>query len=90
MRKHFQITVKGRGKFPIDMLRYSQVYPMTPQDVSNIEYTGKTNRPVTLCMDNQTMGMAMNCVERFASFGWVGEVFENAEMVYSAACIVRR
>lgn len=76
MKYHFQITVKGRGSFPIDMLRYSQVYPMSPQDVSNIEHRVKYNlaREVTVCMDNQTMGTAMNCIERFASFGWVGEI----------------
>ncbi len=80
MRSHFQITVKGRGAFPIDMLRYSQVYPMTPQDVTNIEYDGKVNRPVTVCMDNESFCTAMNCVERFASFGWVGEI-TNEERV---------
>ena len=75
MKYYFQITVTGRGKFPIDMLRYSQVYPTTPQDVSNIEYDGECgSRPVTLSMDNQTMGMAMNCMERFASFNWTAEI----------------
>jgi len=80
MKYYFQITVNGRGAFPIDMLRYSQIYPMTPQDVTNIEYGGTINRPVTVCMDDKSMGMAMNCIERFASFGWVGEI-TNEERV---------
>ncbi len=85
MNSHFQITVKGRGTFPLDMLRYSQVYPRDHESVENIEQRAQYNaeREVTVCMDNNTMGMAMNCVIRFASFGWTGEVFEDGELVYS-------
>ena len=80
MRSHFQITVRGRGKFPIDMLRYSHCYPNGAQDVENIEYPGPVKRPVTVCIDDSTFVTAMNCIERFASFGWVGNITQETRV----------
>ena len=74
MRSHFQITVTGRGRFPLDMLRYSQIYPRLPNDVCAMEPGAKEKREVTLSMDNASFGTAMNCIDRFASFGWAGEI----------------
>lgn len=81
MKYHFQITVKGRGKFPIDMLRYSQCYPRDIESVANIEYDGPVgSRPVTVCIDDASTLCAINCIERFASFGWIGEITHEARV----------
>jgi len=81
MKYYFQITVNGRGAFPIDMLRYSQVYPRDLESVANIENIDNVgNRRDTVNMDDASFGAAMNCVKRFASFGWVGEI-TNEERV---------
>ena len=75
--KHFEITVQGRGHFPIDMLRYSQCYPKGAQDVENIESkTGRAAgvRMVTLCLDHASVVAAHQCIVRFDSFGWSGEI----------------
>jgi hypothetical protein len=78
MRRYLEITVEGKGHFPLDMLRYSCCWPVHPQDVANIEPRDeldyyKEQRSVTVGFTG-TMGNALNCCERFASFGWVGSV----------------
>ena len=85
MKKHFEITVTGKGDFPLDMLRYSQCCPVNVQDVAGME------RPRTDASDAEKLdyrreprtvrvnlvnnySVANNCVLRFASFGWTGEI----------------
>ncbi len=85
MKYFFKITVAGHGDFPIDMLRYSQCYPSDVESVdaiSNDEWANdvdyrRTKRTVTVSLDNQSMGMALNCVQRFASFGWIGTITQE-------------
>lgn len=63
--------VRGKGQFPLDMLRYDECYPVTPVDVEYIEsrkrVDGKTvAREVSLATHKRfapTEG-------RWESFGW--------------------
>lgn len=76
MRYFFNITVKGRGGFPIDMLRYAACYPRTEEDSGTIVESltcPMMERTITVALEG-TMGIALNCIERFKSFGWDGEI----------------
>ena len=62
-------TVKGRGRFPVDMLRYDRACPQTSADSRKIEdsvrnrgYNGYT---ITLVTERKSV-----TVDRWASFGW--------------------
>lgn len=65
--KHVKFTVKGRGLFPVDMLRYDCCYPASPQDVNNMD--GREPREVTLVTAtvNPLVGPTKG---RWESFGW--------------------
>lgn len=85
MKKHFEITITGKGDFPLDMLRYSQCCPVNVQDVASMERprVGASDdeeraylrepRTVRVSLVNN-YAVADNCVARFASFGWHGEI----------------
>jgi len=76
MKKYyFEITVKGRGTFPFDMLRYSHCWPVGAQDVENLENSDRFNvrRTVSVGMIGNHVEAA-HCVERFESFMWNAEI----------------
>jgi hypothetical protein len=63
-----EFSVIGRGRFPIDMLRYDNCVPASENDAISIE-TGKDMRTVRLrrFVTDNTNGPA---VGRWQSFGW--------------------
>lgn len=63
------ITVRGRGIFPLDMLRYDCCFPATSEDVSLINETGEL-RSVTLVLRN---AIRIPTVGRWNSFTWAVE-----------------
>lgn len=56
-------TVKGKGSFPIDMLRFDQCWPRSPHDVTAM-LNDHEERSVNL------RGLAGPTSGRWASFGW--------------------
>lgn len=73
-----QFTVRGRGEFPLDMLRYDRCWPRTGQDVELItplyasDTTGEhmRTRDVDLCKHTATKRGPVAAVDRWLSFGW--------------------
>ena len=64
VKSMFEFTVRGRGQFPFDMLRYDQCWPKSSApDVSALWHTDD-ERTVTL------VGICSPTVDRWASFGW--------------------
>ena len=70
-----RFAVKGRGGFPLDMLRHDQCYPATSEDAHLIgevlDYARETPGPheVTLyCNQDRAFGTPNE--RRWASFGW--------------------
>lgn len=61
-----RITVKGRGRFPHDMLRYDQCYPERPLDTAQLEDDNRGNREVQLISPRRYA-----TDDRWRSFGWV-------------------
>ena len=60
----FEFTVRGRGQFPFDMLRYDQCWPKAEApDVPALTRTAE-ERSLTL------LGTHSPTVERWRSFGW--------------------
>jgi len=85
MKSHYEITVTGKGDFPLDMLRYSQCCPVNVEDVASMERprVGASNDeeldylkvPRTVRVNlHDNYSVAANCVTRFASFGWNGRI----------------
>ena len=83
MKYTISILVIGTGAFPIDMLRYSRLYPATSLAVELItESLGtfetiddfRKSRRIYLYGDRHSGGDLMNAVERFESFGWKAEI----------------
>jgi hypothetical protein len=67
MNKTTFFKVRGRGTFPIDMLRYDECYPVDPQSVENIEVPQKrVTREVHLAT-NKRFGPTEG---RWQSFNW--------------------
>ena len=57
--------VRGKGSFPLDMLRYDACHPVRPEDVDSLtEILGDEPRTVTLNSNHPPT------VKRWASFGW--------------------
>lgn len=70
-----RFTVRGRGEFPIDMLRYDRCWPRTGEDVLRIEpsYTSRgdlSTREVTLYKYTQLKRGSVAEAGRWRSFGW--------------------
>ena len=66
----FTFTVVGRGKFPMDMLRYDECYPRTGADAENI---APVDRPVAREVVLNTVQDRKHwqpTVGRWQSFGW--------------------
>jgi hypothetical protein len=62
-------TVKGTGRFPLDMLRYAQCWPATSDDVVALD--SKTPIAITLRLHSRTKTPdAVLWGGRWASFGW--------------------
>lgn len=60
----FEFTVRGKGDFPIDMLRYDQCWPKSESpDVPAMTRT-REERSLTL------VGLCSPTEDRWASFGW--------------------
>ena len=63
-------TVRGRGPFPVDMLRYDQCWPVFPDDADKIRDSlmnpsYKDTREIQL---NSTKSFSTDA--RWSSFGW--------------------
>ena len=85
MNKYYQIKTTGKGDFPLDMLRYSQCWPMTPLDVENIgmhmndKHKYLEKRSVTVGMIGGDV-TAMHCIERFKSYNWNAEIISEGKV----------
>jgi len=69
-----QFTVKGRGRFPADMLRYDSCYPSTGEDVSWMDMGGEREqgeRELALTTHHKHKNIHNLTPDRWASFGWV-------------------
>lgn len=85
MNKYYQIKTTGKGDFPLDMLRYSQCWPMYAQDVENIgcdideriKYLQKRSVTVGMIGGDVT---AMHCIERFKSYNWDAEIISEGKV----------
>jgi hypothetical protein len=63
-------SVRGRGAFPIDMLRYDQATPVSSGDASLIEQTFQPrNRSHDIIVQLRT-ALHAPTVGRWESFGW--------------------
>lgn len=73
---HRTFTVRGRGEFPLDMLRYDTCWPRRGEDVHRIEpsyATGEgdlSKREVNLAMYTPIKRGPFTTWERWNSFGW--------------------
>lgn len=72
--KMYKCTVKGKGYFPVDMLRYDQCWPTNEDDVMNIVTTFCPN----LTQDDLERSYEVSvCTfggfnkRRWRSFGWI-------------------
>lgn len=81
--KYYQIRVRGKGEFPLDMLRYSQCWPCFAQDVANLTGDDMTERDKYLTPRSVNIGLigndvtATQCIERFKSFNWNAEIISE-------------
>lgn len=73
---NFRFHVRGRGEFPLDMLRYDDCHPCGEHDIAAIangEYVHE-RRTITLTTDERLIHPA-----RWASFGWAVVGCEGAQ-----------
>ncbi len=73
-------TVRGRGEFPLDMLRYDKCWPSQSTDADKISPTYDTlksesrselgRRDVYLCKYTRLKTGSVSTAARWASFGW--------------------
>lgn len=61
-----QFTVHGAGKFPLDMLRYDECWPLTGEDAAAIASGDRHHRSITLVTENRS-GPTQG---RWGSFSW--------------------
>jgi hypothetical protein len=64
--RHFY--VRGRGSFPLDMLRYDSCWPATSEDVAKIE--SDVREPRTIKLMTAGNPHAVPTVGRWSSFLW--------------------
>jgi len=67
-----QFTVKGKGSFPLDMLRYDACFPNTQQDVANLDWDRgdrRIAREVTLVAYTSSPRL-IPTTARWSSFMW--------------------
>lgn len=72
MAKLTTFTVKGRGRFPLDMLRYDCAWPSSGEDVAAMESSLDTRfelrrNPWAVRLVSESLGVPT--VDRWASFG---------------------
>lgn len=74
MAKTTSFTVRGFGRFPVDMLRYDYAYPASGEDASKIDESFPSigerfgaQGPQEIRLTTTTKGPT---VERWLSFGW--------------------
>lgn len=81
MTNYFEITARGTGNFPLDMLRFGRIWPKDIESVAAMEFPTATDsafrksaeREATFCMDGSYM-QAHAVKARFDSFGWTAEI----------------
>ena len=69
----FSYTVNGRGRFPMDMLRYDHSTPYSSADAARIEATfdSPMGVPIGITLVKVTNDKDWKpCVDRWASFLW--------------------
>lgn len=68
----FSFVVEGTGRFPFDMLRYDQCWPMTSKDAALMDYEpGERGiRRITMETFGERMNSAQPTVKRWESFTW--------------------
>jgi len=64
-----KFTVKGRGQFPLDMLRYDRCFPEDSQSAWNMD-DSRVMRRVVLIKPEADNTFEGPTVERWSSFGW--------------------
>ena len=72
----YQFSVMGKGRFPFDMLRYDQCFPMSGEDAESLEVNAASTsveaytaiRTVRLCVVSHRNFQPTE--GRWASFGW--------------------
>ena len=71
--KIHNFTVSGAGRFPLDMLRHGQCWPLEATDVQNID-------PKVIEMRHVHLGtVASPSLGRWESFGWTCEFFLSGQ-----------
>lgn len=78
-----KIVVRGRGPFPIDMLRFAEAWPADQESVSRI-HNGITRElrgryEVTLYTARKVT--SLHLLQRWASFGWHAYVVDDRGVV---------
>lgn len=67
---YYEITAKGRGEFPLDMLRYSGLHPLDAQTVAALHHERRETRELRFGMYAASPTAVDSCIERFWSFLW--------------------
>jgi len=78
---YFEVTAKGTGFFPLDMLRFGRMFPkdiesvaaMEPLQATDSAFKRKAEREATFCIMGSYM-QAHAVKTRFDSFGWTAEI----------------
>lgn len=69
MRVYHTFTVKGRGHFPFDMLRYDSCFPEAQVDVSNVSHPSM-NEDREICLGTFQHKGWEPTIGRWDSFLW--------------------
>lgn len=81
--KYHEVTARGTGNFPLDMLRFGRCWPkdiesvlamepLSNEDILKLKKDG-SQREVTVCMNGSYI-QAHAVMTRFESFGWIAEI----------------
>ncbi len=79
MDNYFEVTARGTGQFPLDMLRFGRCWPKDIESVAAMEpdtnegWKGGAEHEVTVCLTGSYM-QAHAIKSRFDSFGWTAEI----------------
>lgn len=63
-----RFSVKGKGRFPMDMLRYDRCCPDSETDAINMR--GREQRTIVVCRFSPQAQRAPS-IARWQSFGWI-------------------
>lgn len=73
--------VRGRGSFPIDMLRYDECFPSDQASVAAMTGDGREHKVVHVTKFGRTSREASRWTyDRWVSFGWSCRVTSTARM----------